>query len=585
MKRILPVLLLAILVLPSGFCATSLLRVQRAGSPAGPWEEVAADTLPITAEGALQDTYESAAGYYRLRIEPSGEWGIPLTLPLDDVPPRPKELAKSLINDLQDVGGDNAWEDAVLGPVAFPVYSPVGGEMQPTYMEFVVLGPQPEPPDMPWGSLAAPAPSLSFCPERSRGFIMVSLSEDDLPIVEYSTEGSTLTECLRKQANSSAVRIVRYDDSFLAAENEKGDLVSYIGPPPVYYPPAIMDYCDQEFEGYLDEQGEKNPDPPPFEGEPYKSYEDFKKDYLEAERFKESRRRRAEDATLEWEIINGQHEEVINLVVCVETTIFQGRTVVEFVLGDDSFVTYKILNEGVLIHALKPGITTLHVAFSDQEVADGFVVASEKALSPDQPTGWTSWSSYYAGSWSDQRRYTQEPGGSCVSGCGATAWAMLYGWFDYTGAASNLIAGSAPLYNNDPVRDCIWYVVDRIGTYCVGSQGATNPWNMYKGYRWAQHRGHGWYVSYTWSVPCFYSSSARNKARDSIKNDHRPTIIGIGCTSSHYPVAYGYKSRRYRVWGVTWYTQRRFKCNMGWGGSSPQWKNAKVWYGQRNNFW
>ena len=164
---------------------------------------------------------------------------------------------------------------------------------------------------------------------------------------------------------------------------------------------------------------------------------------------------------------------------------------------------------------------------------------------------------------------------------------MLYGWFDYLGYCSAIdpLAQPAPLYNNWAVTNCIWYIVPRIGTWCAGNSGATNPWDMHNGYKWAQSRGHGYSVSWAWTLPCLSWSTCREKARDSIRDLGRPAIIGIGCTGAHYPLAYGYAWQKYTVWGVTLSYNRWFKCNMGWGGSSPQWKKANVWYGQKNNFW
>jgi hypothetical protein len=585
MKRVLSFIIIALLVVPPALATTSLLRLQRAETPMGPWQEVPANTLPITEVGELQDTFESPTGYYRMEIEPGADWGFPLNIPLEDVPPVAVNIAKSLLNDLPDLDG---WEDAVLGPMAFPMYTP--GVDGPSYIEFTLLSPQPEPPDLPFETLRGTAPAGEPSPlgydcltGTPRGYILVSLTKDDFPIVEYSTEGRSRTECLRKRAKTSAVQIVKYDDEAYAAEDSKGQLLAYHGPPPVYYPDDILECCDQVFEGEGDPQGEKNPEPPPFQGEPYKSYDAFKEDYQKSKRFQEAHKRRREAAAAEWEIIEGQHEEVVNLIVCQETVIFPDQTVAKFELGDASFVTYKIQNQGVLVHATKPGVTTLHVEFvipGGFESADGFLVASEAALSPDAPTGWSSWQYWNTDDMWAQRCYEQEWGGSCWSGCGATAWALVYGWWDRTGRNTILIDGTAPLYNNNAVRDCTWYVVDRVGTYCVGSSGATNPWNMYKGYRWAQHRGSGWSYQYKWTSPCFGWTwdGPRDLAINTIKDTRRPVIIGTGCSSAHYPVAYRYKYRRYRVWGVTWARQRRFYCNMGWG-CSKQWKNADgIWY-------
>jgi len=626
MKNAVVLLLAGTLVVPSGFAASALLRLERAPSPAGIWEEVPANTLPITEDGAFLDNNDSPTGFYRMSIEDVSEGFPELNIPLDEVPAAAKSYAQGLLDSMRGMDGDNGWEGAQLGPIVFPIYDPVVGPDQPAYLEFKVQFPDPRPAPGPLAARTSgesPAPLVgnvlgphddparmvsydgvvSFLTDTwhtaapihrdiNQGFILVSLTRDDDPILDYATITVTNTERLRWLARSSAVKVFRYGDSLLTAENQKGELVAYIGVPPTYFPDEILEYCDQEFEGYEDPQGGKHPEPLPFEGKPYNSYEEFKNDWMHSQRFQLARERRRQEASILWDIYTGAlDKKAVYVALDQQTLLFPEQQVKSFTLGDPTLASVEIPRLGVLVTGKKIGTTTYQVLFGDGATRDGYFAVVEKLGSPEQPlsaeqpTGWTSWTEYYAGNWDQQRRYTQEWGESCYSGCGPTAWAMLYGWFDYTGAATNLIAGTAPLYNNDAVRDCIWYVVDRVGTYCVGDQGATNPWNMYKGYKWAEYRGHSYSVSYTWSVPCFYSSGARNKARDSIKNDGRPTIIGIGCTSAHYPVAYGYKYREYKVLGVVWDTERKFKCNMGWGGSSPQWKNGKVWYGQRNNFW
>jgi len=589
---------LVLFILSPASGASNLLRLERSEAPGGPWQEVPANTLPITEEGALLDSYDSATGFYRMSIEDVSGGFPELNIPLGEVPAAARSYAQGLLDSMRALGDDNSWEEAELGPIVFPIYDPVVGPDEPAYLEFKVQFPMPEPP----GPLASPtsgeSPTLLLAPpihrDMNQGFILVSLTRDDPPILNHATLTLTQTERLRRLANASGAKIFRYGDSLLAAENEKGELIGYIGVPPTYFPDEILDYCDQEFDGYEDPQGGKHPNPLPFEGQAYKTYEEFKYDWLHSKRFQLARERRRQDNKILWDIYTGVLEKnTIYVGLGQGSHLFQEEEVTRFTLGDPTLASVEILKIGVLVSGKALGTTTYLASFGDGGTSEGYLAVVEKLgspaqpLSPDQPAvGWTSWHDYYAGNWDQQRRYTQEWGGSCYSGCGPTAWAMLYGWFDYTGAATNLIAGTAPLYNNNAVRDCIWYVKDRVGTYCVGDQGATNPWNMYKGYRWAGYRGHGYSVSYTWSIPCFYSSGARNKAKDSIRTDGRPTIIGIGCTSAHYPVAYGYKYREWKgLFGEVWSTEHKFKCNMGWGGSSPQWVDGSVWYGQRNNFW
>lgn len=579
------------------FGASSLLTLERSSDPRGPWKSVPANTLSITEEGAFADTYDARAGFYRIRIDTAPAGLGELNIPLENVPVFARGHCEDLLASMRNLGGDNGWEEAKLGSIAFPIYDAALDPLVPAYLEFKVCLADPRPtPGVPGmagfeaGARQSPAPIQR---DIDVGFITVSLTRDDLPVLDYAMSGITQTERLRWLARSSAVKVFRYGDSFLAAENEKGELVAYIGAPPTRFPDAILDLCDREFEGYQDTKGGRHPATPIFKGEPYKTYEEFKKDWVQSRRFQLAREKRREQAAILWNIYSGALERnAIVVALNQDAHLFQDREVTRFVLGDPTLATVKILKIGVLVTGQSLGITTYNVTFSSGQSLSGYLAVAEKTglLSEEQAgslksPGWSSWEESYAGNWDQQRRYTQEWGGSCYSGCGGTAWAMLYGWFDYTGAAANLIDGTAPLYNNSAVSDCIWYVVDHLGTYCVGNQGATNPWDMYKGYNWANHRGHGYSVSYTWSIPCFYSSGARNKARDSIKSDGRPTIIGIGCTSPHYCVAYGYKYREYKWLGVVWAREHKFKCNMGWGWSSPVWKDGDVWYGQRNNFW
>src|SRR5262249_9002122 len=62
-------------------------------------------------------------------------------------------------------------------------------------------------------------------------------------------------------------------------------------------------------------------------------------------------------------------------------------------------------------------------------------VSSSRSRAPAGP--WGPWTFFWAGSDPDQRLYTQMPSSEnppnnsgCWSGCGATAWAMIFGWAD-----------------------------------------------------------------------------------------------------------------------------------------------------------
>jgi subtilisin family serine protease len=224
------------------------------------------------------------------------------------------------------------------------------------------------------------------------------------------------------------------------------------------------------------------------------------------------------------------------------------------------------------------------------EAAYGLNVKQEGMLSPEKPSGWGSYTTYYAGTWSDQRKYEQRflSSEGCYTGCGGVAWAMLYGWFDYKGMA-DLIApsgtGNATDYLNGYAALCVYTTRGYINSYCVGKSCATNPWDMPDGYKWASiDRGVHYSIPTTYSIPCFPWKGCRNQAIQSIRYGGKPAIIGLWCTSAHYCVAYGYRYRYYTLAGVIVDTDHDFKCNLGWGGS-PSWETGSVWYGNNPHFW
>ncbi len=83
-----------------------------------------------------------------------------------------------------------------------------------------------------------------------------------------------------------------------------------------------------------------------------------------------------------------------------------------------------------------------------------------------------------------------------------------------------------------------------------------------------------------YSSPGVFKSRLREKARDSIKNNGTPAIIGVGGLNFwnwHYPLAYAYKFRKKSTLSGTKY-QREFKVNQGAGGLLVEWIKAKTWF-------
>jgi len=214
------------------------------------------------------------------------------------------------------------------------------------------------------------------------------------------------------------------------------------------------------------------------------------------------------------------------------------------------------------------------------------------------PGSWSQWHYFWAGSHIDQRLYGQFSQSGCISGCGAVAWAMLYGWIDHRACQGDanwiprkwiyrVNAGKhptpdacAPRNQDAGVRTMIWEIRNRLGSWC--SSGATVPWDMVDGIYFLAGRSYGSVNTY-YNPVGFALSGCRTRARDHIIYKDTPAIIGTGFLS-HYPLAYGYAWRSRKVgWWIFSYTQysRWFYVNKGWYGSGNGWVSASTWFAGR----
>ncbi|MGA1824465.1 MAG: hypothetical protein ACMUIP_07345 [bacterium] len=509
----------------------------------------------------------------------------PKEIPLEEVPRLPRTIAQEFLESSPaDIDDEPVWTNARLGS-AYPLYNPaVLGGKEPAYFEFQVLRP-----------VAGQEPNLaSALKYEDAGYILVCATQDDYPVSGFATEGTTQTRALWKELadkDTQSAKIFRYDDILVVAEAEDRKLAQ-IGPDPVKF------CCDiklsesfsqgQTFEAEVDEKGIITESiRPEIKGLPYE-WMQFKQDYLENDLFIRAREIRRQEAVLDWAIVLERELPVLD--ISQGTTILRGQKVRNFSLTDP-IAEIQVLDSGLgVMPQVDEGGSILTVETEDGRRVDYLIGIIDEDVQRRYLGSWGSWHYYWAGSWSDQRRYGQESCCGCVTGCGPVAWAMLYGWWDKKGWSNLIAGGEAPLYLNDYVRDCILDVRDYCDTYCISGSGATNPWDMHDGYKWARDRynaGHisGYSVSSKWTFPCFYSTSCREKARNCIRDNGRPAIIGIGCTSAHYCLAYGYAWRKKKWLGITIAYSRWFRVNMGHQNNSGTWKKAKVWFGQKALFW
>lgn len=558
------------------------LHLERAPSPTGPWIQLRADGLADSGDGGLLDPMSDSEAFYRLRINEKDPQGGPLGLPLSAIDPMVLEVAIERLDSLRPEEPD--WVDAALGPVVTPIYNPAHREgREPAWFEFkVVPGAAPR-----LGLSSGPGgfpQSSPHLPELERGYILVSSGRQDEPVPQYATDGPTPAERLRFLARTTNIRMVRYSESFWVAENGKGDPVATLGSTPFMVGPAAAEIAGVAFGVEVEEGRITSIDEvPPIPTAPFESYGAFRKDYVEGVVPKMIREYQAAFGRMEWDLRNEKMPEVVRVpvkdeVLVLEETRFRTADV------DEDIAEVMVNSKGGLnILGLTDGLTLLTTVRADGVLGlYALVVGDPEQII--QPAGWTSWTTYYGASCAEIPKYDQEwdLAGTCNdgwSGCGPTAWAMFYGYWDSKGV-SNLIAGGTPWSNNSAVRDLIGAVFDYCNTWCtaINSQAATNPWDMYKGYRWAGDRGEGISYSTRWALP-YTSSSPRNKAREAIRDRDRPAIVGTGYLA-HYPFAYGYRYRQYKWAGITWDTERQWKVNQGWGSSSCEWVSASsCWFG------
>jgi hypothetical protein len=230
---------------------------------------------------------------------------------------------------------------------------------------------------------------------------------------------------------------------------------------------------------------------------------------------------------------------------------------------------------------------------------------------------WSGWRSWAAGVSSDQRNYNQFNAGSCASGCGPTAWMMLFGWADvksvyppvagqvwrrwnaYRAGGNNTGSGTSPdvgtvlggvahLTNNPGhENNATLYIRSQVDTFCAGSSGATAPWDMSDARFYLSYVGTGMGMAENHNVVGYHEDRLKIVARNEIAMNGRPVVIGIGFLS-HYPLAWQFRYRtRPEEWHEGWFDgddvviEEQFYVNSGWGGNRNGWVSAGTWFAGR----
>ncbi|RME89758.1 MAG: hypothetical protein D6766_14315 [Verrucomicrobia bacterium] len=566
--------------------ASVSLHLEKAPSVTGPWRALPADTLVASPDGGFLDPVSPGGAFYRLRIDLTNAPGSSLEMPIEAVPPTVLEVAIEHLESLRAEEPD--WTEARLAPLVTPVFDPAFHDgAEPAWFEFKVI-----PPPSAGLSLTNAADtfpqSKPVAPSVGLGYILVSSGPHDQPVPRYATSGLTPTERLQLLAGPAAIaRFVRYSGGFWVAENAKGDPVATSGVTPVSFPAALLESAGASFNFEVaDGQLLRQDDAPAAEPTPYASYQAFREDYLHGPAFIRLREYQGAFARLEWDLRQDQLPPLVEVPVGATVTVLPELTLRSADLEED-LATLSVNPEGGLdVHGQTDGVSLLTLVLPDGRLDLRLLVVGQPRATI-QPTGWTAWTTYRGPNCSEIPPYEQERNlaGCCTngwSGCGPTAWAMFYGYWDHQGVDGLVGPTTAPTpWGNDAnVRELIQAVFAYTGTWCTGyqSQAATDPWNMSYGYQWASDRGAGISLSSAWCVP-YTSSSPRKKAVAAIRDHGRPAIVGTGYFE-HYPIARAYRFRKKVIAGITVKTQRQWKVNEGWGSSTCEWVSASgCWYG------
>ena len=523
------------------------------------------------------------------------------------------------------------WSNAEIVPTATLVFDPMyqAGE-QPAYAELRI-------------ALAGHANSNS----PPQGYVLVSLTDEDSPIVEFATHGATKTERLLQRVGSgSPHKIFRFSSGYWSVENSAGQFLGEYGTPPSVPLAGAATGADRS--GRLtvnptNGQWEVTPIAP-LQYAPTFDYAAMKQAFVANPAVANFRLARSQISSAHWSRLRGRRLPRLTLAegqtsVFLESTPLN-RVRLELEPEQPPIADLRLRSQGGFsATGLRAGTAVLRaVTASGQPLAYTLVVTRTGLGGGPEFTVAGCPSSdvdvWYAGTgWDgDQRHYRQlkdEEEWCPVVGCGPTALAMLLGWWDVNGVPSafyklNSGRGNAlhfrfnfeSLRNSDApktagedqplVRAVYEDLHELCNTFCVSGQGATAPDQLAAAFAeymfrvaasFAPPRGEfgGYFVvchpEASWNDFFLVGGTdwegGGKAVAEGIKAG-RPGLVGIwnGITP-HYVVAYGYKRVEKFENCEEVELRRWFKCNMGWGpGSSPEWHDAEaVWFGLTANMW
>jgi len=339
--------------------------------------------------------------------------------------------------------------------------------------------------------------TLKFEKPETTGSLLINTDKSKVPIVEYSTKRLPSTVRLAQKASTKNARTVRYGTGYTVAESSDGKLLAELGVRPFPFPTNIPAKKLQRLTGST-RQVTGIPKAPAWKsalsGVPSQAldYEKFRASYLEG-------LARAETAY---------------------SKFMQARNV---------GLKAQWAN---IVAAANSHQNTATRSFPQQQPVQVSSTHHEVPLfgKTDRP--------YY-----QQLNAHEAPNNvSYSSGCGPTAWANLYGWFDLH-MSKNLLPGDHKS-NDAYINNLTVSLRDYLGTdqFPGTDQAYTTPDDMFYGVFFSMlYLNHNCFYDCVWGSPIYCDSDPIYKTiRDSIVNYHRPSIVGHdhGIFSEHYGICF-----------------------------------------------
>lgn len=572
---------------------------------------------------------------------------------LGSVPLDAHRRAAQLLEDLRDgpLAEDPlgpGWADAVLWPYAVAMKRPDLDGV--AYYEFPLVAVSAgDDPTVPWARLGDASPGAW------RGAIVVAAGEHDEPVVGWSTAGPPVAAELFGYAadrGAEVETIVRLDVGAFGGEDRDGVLRAAVGPnlgarvadavplarvegmqlawlalPEEELPIASTDSVPvrdgqpvdgevlddteaADVEHRIDRTGptaspvtfEAWPDWPSLKSGYASSYEVF----LEADRA---------DAAVAWEVERAVAATGEGLVAGRShrvARLFEDATVEVAGPGADLVTIAPTADGRAFAVTVDPDaprlsldLTVTYPALGRSEtlryilVPQALAAAATGAIATSAASAWSDWWFEDAAGLHDaQRLYAQFAWDGCPTGCGATAWAMLFGWADYLagqrvapwtprwgiyridGAKAGGLDAVAPKHMENGPRRITVEIRGYIDTFCLVGNAPTYPTQMGDAAAYLTGRSLA-RISTSYNGLGYRSDGLRDRVITELKRD-RAAVVGLGFLQ-HYAVAVRYATRHRWLLDYTGrpaypLIQRRFFVNQGWGGYRNGYVTAKTWF-------